>query len=207
MIFNGVWLAYYLLQRDRAEPARERIARVACGVTPVLVAGALFAWYNWARFGQPLEMGLNWHNVSPYFQADFARYGVFNIHYLGQNLYYQFVAYTVLTSDQVLGGGLFWMTPVLIGAPYALWATRRSLLTWALVLSAVLVYIPIGLVMGTGFLTFGPRYLLDLMVPIVVLTARGIRRWNLDVLQGLMIVSWMTYLVGSITWLLWGLNF
>jgi hypothetical protein len=70
-----------------------------------------------------------------------------------------------------------------------------------LVLTAVLVYIPIGLVMGIGY-AFGPRYLLDLTVPLVTLTAIGIRRWNISVLQILLIISVAMYLVGSILILL-----
>jgi len=58
------------------------------------------------------------------------------------------------------------------------------------------MYIPIGLVMGTGYL-FGSRYLLDLMVPLVVLTAIGIRHWRLDILQILMLISWTTFVIGT----------
>src|SRR4029078_5824670 len=115
---------------------------------------------------------------------------------------YQFFAYTVFSDERWLGGGLFWMTPVLLGAFAGLWAGRRSGLNWALLASCVLIYIPIGLLMGTGYLTFGPRYLLDLMVPLLILTALGIRRGRMDVLQLLMIVSCVTFLSGSLLWLL-----
>lgn len=79
---------------------------------------------------------------------------------------------------------------------------RRNALTWALLLSCVLTYIPIGLCMGTGYITFGPRYLLDLTVPLVVLTAICIRRWRLDVLYLLLAVSCITYAIGSTMWAL-----
>jgi len=101
-----------------------------------------------------------------------------------------------------MGGGLFWMTPLFLAAPYAAWRGRREPLIWALLLSCVLIYLPIGLLMGTGYLTFGPRYLLDLFVPLLVLTALGLRRWRLDLLQLLMIVGWLTYAAGSALWLL-----
>jgi hypothetical protein len=60
------------------------------------------------------------------------------------------------------------MTPILLAAPYAVWKERRDLLVWVLVVTCILVYIPIGLLMGTGWVTFGPRYLLDLMPPLLV---------------------------------------
>ncbi len=202
MLFNGVWLAYYMLRRDHAKPRGAQLLAALCGLAPIV--GALLAqgWYNWARFGNPLDMGLAWHKVSDFFRADFERYGTFSLHYLPNNLYYQFVNYTVFTQQQWLGGGLFWMTPVLLGAPAAVWLYRRNALTWALLLSCALTYIPIGLCMGTGYITFGPRYLLDLMVPLVVLTALGIRRWRLDVLYLLLAVSCVTYAIGSTMWAL-----
>ena len=202
MLFNGVWLAYYMLRRDRARPRGKQFLAALCGLAPI--AGALLAqgWYNWARFGHPLDMGLKWHKVSDFFRADFERYGTFSLHYLPNNLYYEFVNYTVFTQQQWLGGGLFWMTPVLLGAPVAVWLYRRNTIIWALLLSCALTYIPIGLCMGTGYITFGPRYLLDLMVPIIVLTAIGIRRWRLDVLYLLLAVSCVTYVIGSTMWAL-----
>lgn len=214
LLFNGVWLAYYLLRRDWSNPARERLLRAAVGLLPVIVALGLMGWYNAARFGNPTEFGVNWQRYGAPLLADFARYGVFNLHYLPKNLYYQFVGHPFLLDRQLfpvdprtdsplwMGGGLFWMTPVFLAAPYAAWRGRREPIVWALLLSSILIYIPIGLLMGTGYLTFGPRYLLDLFVPLIVLTALGIRRWRLDLLQLLMIVSWLTYIAGSLLWLL-----
>lgn len=200
MLFNGIWLAYYMLRRDRSRPIRRQISYALCGLAPIIGALLMQGWYNWARFGNPLDMGLKWHMVSDFFRADFERHGTFSLYYLPVNLYYEFVAYTVFTPQQWMGGGLFWMTPVLLGAPAALWLNRRNSLTWALLASCVFTYIPIGLCMGTGYITFGPRYLLDLMVPIVVLTAIGIRHWRLGLLQILLAVSCATYATGSVLW-------
>jgi hypothetical protein len=210
LLFNGVWLALYLLWRDRKQPLGRRAAAAACGLAPLAVALALFGLYNAARFGSPTEMGLAWHNVNPFFREDFERYGAFDLHYLPTNLYWQFLAHPLFaTGDRRwMGGGLFWMTPILLGAPYAVWRGRRDWLVWALVASCALIYIPIGLLMGTGYITFGPRYLLDLMVPLLVLTALGIRRWPLPVLAAQTAIGCTTYLYGSWLWLLtderWG---
>lgn len=202
LVFNGVWIAYYLLHRDRQHPWRQQAANLVCGLAPLVGGLLLLGWYNAARFGSPTEMGLAWHDVNGFFRPDFERYGVFSLHYLPTNLYYQFVAYDLFSARRWLGGGLFWMTPILLGAPYALWRGRRDPLTWSLVLSCVLVYLPIGLLMGTGYFTFGPRYLLDLLVPLIVLTARGIRHWGVSLLLLLLLISCATYLFGSGVWLL-----
>ncbi len=146
-------------------------------------------------------MGLPWHNMTTQFRADFARYGMFSPHYLPTNLYHHFVAPPWTRSQMGVGGGLFWLTPVLLGAPVAVWQGRRSPLVWLLVLSGALVYLPVGLVMGTGYV-FGSRYLLDLLPLLVVLTARGIRSWRLDVLQVLLIISCGIHLIGSVLMLI-----
>lgn len=201
ILFNGVWLAYIMLRRDWAAPWRRKLLLIAAGLLPVLLALGLQGWYNWVRFASPFNMGLAWHNVAPIFADDFARYGAFNLHYLPINLRYQFLAYTVFDPvEREFGGGIFWMTPLLFGALAALWTQRRQLLTWMLALSCFLSYIPIGLCMGTGYRTFGPRYLLDLFVPLLVLTALGIRRWPLRLLVLLLLIGCATYLAGSILW-------
>jgi hypothetical protein len=124
---------------------------------------------------------------------------------LPANLKEQFWSYPVFTSlqdQEWLGGGLFWLSPTLLAAPWAIMRNPRSRLVWALVLSAVIVYIPIGLLMGTGWVTYGPRYLLDLMVPVLVLAAIGIRRWPLPLVIGLTVISCASYIVGSRLWML-----
>lgn len=205
LLFNGIWLAYFMLHRDWGQPARERALRVAWGLAPVVAAIGLLAWYNLARFGSPAETGLRWHNVAPFFQEDFDRYGVFNLHYLATNLKEQFWSYPVFTpleEQEWLGGSLFWLSPTLLAAPWALLRHARNRLVWAVALSAVIVYIPIGLLMGTGWVTYGPRYLLDLMVPILVLAAIGIRHWPVSLVVVLTVISCASYIVGSRLWML-----
>lgn len=205
LLFNGIWLAYFLLRRDWGQPWRERLARAAWGLAPVAVAVAALGWYNWARFGSPTETGLRWHDVADFFAEDFRRYGVFSLHYLGTNLREQFWSYPVFTpreEQKWLGGGLFWMSPPLLAAPWAIVRHARERLIWALVASCVVVYIPIGLLMGTGWVTYGPRYLLDLFVPILVLAAIGLRRWPLPLVLALTAIACATYILGSQLWLL-----
>jgi hypothetical protein len=201
LLFNGVWLAFVLLRRDGRRGLRWLLTSSALGLSPLMLGFALLGWYNAARFGNPLDSGLAWHNMSDFFRADYARYGVFNLHYLPTNLYHHFLAPPITLSQKGTGWGFFFMTPVFVGALYALWRDRCQLITSALAVSAMLTYIPIGLVMGTGYL-FGPRYLLDLMVPIVVLTARGIAQWPFRVLRPLFLIGIATFMLGWIL-LLW----
>lgn len=200
LLFNGIWLAYIMLRRDWHQPRRQLVPAMLCGIAPVAITLALIGWYNVARFGSPFETGLSWQILPDATKSDFQNYGQFDLYYIPRNLYYHFGGYTLFTDERWRGGGIFWMTPVLLGAPYALWRARANWLTWALALSCAVMYIPIVTYMSPGGLTFGPRYLLDLMVPFLILTALGIRKWRLDVLQVLLIISCATYIVGSIFW-------
>ena len=196
LLCGGLWLAYYLLRRDRCRPWRWWLSAAALGLAPVVVALLLLSWYNAARFGDPRELGLPWHNMSDFFRADYERHGMFSPHYLPINLYYHFLAPPFTALQRGMGGGFFWMTPVFLAAPHAAWVERRQGLVRALVLSCALLYVPIGLVMGVGYL-YGSRYLLDLFAPLLVLAALGVGRWRLDWLQVACIASVACFAAGS----------
>jgi hypothetical protein len=68
---------------------------------------------------------------------------------------------------------------------------------WALLGSMFLVAIPILLLMGTGWVQFGPRYTLDFTVPLLLLTAAGLRRWPIKLIVLLLLISIMHYILGT----------
>jgi hypothetical protein len=51
--------------------------------------------------------------------------------------------------------------------------------------------------MGTGWVQFGPRYTLDFTVPLLLLTAIGLRRWPINVIMLLLLISIMHYILGT----------
>jgi hypothetical protein len=69
---------------------------------------------------------------------------------------------------------------------------------WALISTIILVNIPILLVMGTGWPEFGPRYTLDFTVPLLLLTAIGVRRWPTWLLALLTAISIVSYIIGTL---------
>ena len=68
----------------------------------------------------------------------------------------------------------------------------------ALAGSMLLVAIPILLLMGTGWLQFGPRYTLDFTVPLLLLTAIGIRRVPLPLMVLLTAIAVLQYAAGTL---------
>lgn len=199
LVLGGLWPAWYLLYEHRLEGWRRIAGYIMWGSVPVVVAVALFGLYNWLRFGSPLDNGLAYHRMANIFVRDYQLYGAFNLYYLPTNLFYQFVAYPLpFRPKSTFGGSLFLLSPVFFGAIWAMVRGHQRLSNWMLVMTVLLVAIPILLLMGTGWVQWGPRYTLDYTVPLLLLTAAGVRRWPVWLLGLLTAVSIIHYIVGTI---------
>lgn len=190
LILLGVFPAWLLLREHWDQHWWKLIRLTALALVPILISIGLIGWYNYARFGNPLEIGYQFHQMDPFFRPLYAQYGPFNLHYLPTNLYYQFIFYPFPARwDSAMGGSVFLLSPLFFGALWSLWQDRRQASTWVLLAAFIIGYIPIGLLMGTGYFQYGPRYLLDLAIPLMLLTAQGIRRWPLWLVSGLVLIS------------------
>jgi hypothetical protein len=201
LVLVGVWPAIFLLVQHWHEGWRRVLGYVLAGLLPVVIAIGLLAWYNAARFGSPTDNGLAYHQMSEFFRADYEQYGAFNLHYLPTNLYYQYVFYPLpITWETPLGGSLFLLSPVFFGALWGVVAGKPRWSTTMLMLSVLLPAVPILLLMGTGWQQWGPRYTLDFTVPLLLLTAIGIKRWPRAVLLLLTLIGIVHYAIGT-AWL------
>lgn len=198
------WAAWYLwVSRDRSD--RLAIIRISlAGLAPVAVAAMLQGGYNYLRFGNPLDYGLAYHQMAGRFQADYQSYGAFSLHYLPTNLFYDFVAFPLLSlleiqpaADLWMGGSLFLMSPVFL---LAVWGTFRWFRShgWALALSCGVGLVPALVLMGTGWMTYGPRYTFDITVPLLVATALGASIVPTSLLARLSMISFVVYLPGAV---------
>ncbi len=197
LVFAGVWPAYYLLNRYRFE--RHRLVRyMVVGLMPVVLAIAFIGLYNYLRFGNMFDNGLAYHDMVREFRSDYEHFGAFSLHYVPTNFFYQYVAYPLpLRDSSYQGGSLFLLSPVFFGVFWAFTEKRSRLSALVLVVTIVLVAIPILLLMGTGWVQYGPRYTLDFTVPLLLLTALGIRRWSIWLVTLLISVSIGHYLIGT----------
>jgi hypothetical protein len=136
------------------------------------------------------------------FLEEFPIYGAFNIHYLPKNLYYQLIYYPFPPRwDFFMGGSLFLLSPVFFGTFWGIFKGRPKLSVLFLLLTILALYIPISLLMGTGWVQFGPRYTLDFTVPLLLLTAMGISSWPNSVLGLLTAISIVHYISGTLLWI------
>lgn len=204
LLFAGIWPAWYLAREhlrgaSLSKDWRRLAGYAVLGLLPLALGGMAFLAYNWVRFGSPTNVGLDYHMMSVTFAADYARYGAFNLHYAPINLYYQYVFYPFpLREETLMGGSLFLLSPVFFAALWALWKGRRQASTWILLATILVVNIPILLLMGTGWIQFGPRYTLDFTVPLLFLTAAGLENWDDRLVGALTAISMVQYLVGAL---------
>jgi hypothetical protein len=137
------------------------------------------------------------------FVEDYRNYGAFHIHYLPINFFYQYIYYPLpYRPGTFMGGSLFLLSPVFFYLFEGLRRRYRSFDTWVLLVSVLATSIPILLLMGTGWVQFGPRYTLDFMVPLLLLTALGVQFASRRILAVLVILSIVQYLVG-VTYLIY----
>ncbi len=201
LAFAGLWPAVWLLYRNWDRRWARLAGDVVAGLLPVVAAVALLGVYNYLRFGDLFDNGIPYHRMSEFFRRDYERYGTFNLHYIPTNFWYQYVFYPFpLSGESLQGGSLFLLTPMFVGALGGTFLARPRWSGWVLAATVVLVALPILLLMGTGWHQFGPRYTLDFGVPLLLLTALGIRRWPLPLLALCTLVAVVQYLIGTL-WL------
>jgi hypothetical protein len=66
---------------------------------------------------------------------------------------------------------------------------------WLWTISVAATSIPILLLMGTGWKQFGPRYTLDFTIPLLLLTASGVKRASKPLFAGLIAISVLQYIL------------
>ena len=198
LLFTGIWPAWHLLKKNW--DIRPRLySSLVLFVLPLFVFGLSFLGYNFTRFGDPLELGIRYHKMAPLFVEEYQKYGAFNLHYLPINFFYQYIWYPFpFTEETLMGGSLFLLSPVFFLLFPGLVHQYRSVDTWILVVSILATSIPILLLMGTGWMQFGPRYTFDFTVPLLLLTAQGGQFVSKRILALLVLIAIVQYFIGTL---------
>jgi hypothetical protein len=146
-------------------------------VAPVVVAAALHAAYNFARFGSPGDAGYHYMLMGQDFQDLVARYGRFSLHFLKDNLM------GWLFRGPYFDGSVWKPDPhgmsLLLTTPYLLlllWPRRWTRLEGLALASFVLCVTPSLLYYNDGWVHFGQRFALDGIVLALVAASYGAAR-------------------------------
>lgn len=197
LITVGIWPAFYLISRHWKKPKSELIRMCLIGLIPLLIITASMAYYNDSRFGSVFDNGLKLHNMSDLLREDFERYGLFHIHFLARNFFYQFMSYPFLSDSPLQffqGGSLFLLTPIFFFVFNKKQMKKRdSFILW---ITLIISNIPILLYFNTGFVQMGPRFSMDYLAPLFLLTATGLQPMRRLVLFLLAFISVFHYFIG-----------
>jgi len=186
LIVLGLWPGYYLYEKYKDRGWRWLLSSGLLFLFPILLSLGLFLLYNYARFGNPFEIGYSYHLMNEFFVEDYRKYGAFSLHYVPINFYYQYIYYPFPLSEE---------SPLFFGVFFAYHKD-----TWkhalALTITILLTSVPIFLIMGTGWPQFGPRYTLDFTLPLLLMTAMGVRNWPNIIIYLLVLISIAHYVLG-----------
>jgi hypothetical protein len=156
----------------------EILRTAALFALPVLAIALPTAWMNQARFGNPLEFG-HAHLFNNRVNADIARWGLFNYHYLERNLHAAFTRLPLLVSTEGAlpqlsfdpdGMSLFVTTPLFL---LLLWPKAKPRLHRILWATVAAVSVPGFFYQNTGWRQFGFRFSLDYTPYLFLLLAIG----------------------------------
>ncbi len=160
-----------LLVKDEGFP-RKPVLFLSALAVPI----ALLAYFNFVRFGSPIETGYLQHSYAAYFAADIEKYGFFNIHYLPKHLYTillmppEYLDRWPFLRPMPDGMSIFLTTPAVFYAFKAGCSERMHYWAGAAIIAILL---PTVLWFSTGWVQFGYRYSLDFMPLLLILICAG----------------------------------
>lgn len=204
-IFIAIFLAWYLISRHKDRGWRSLVIYCLLGLLPVLITLGFISGYNYVRFGSFFEAGVRDQLTTEGYFYNYHRYGLFSLHYFPMNFYYTYIYYPVIslfTQGWLAswGGSIFLLGPLFFASLTAIYTERRNPDMWFLLLSFLLGNLPILLLMAPNY-QFGSRYALDFIVPMLVLTALGMKRWPTRLVMLLVAISALDYLTGALMYL------
>ncbi len=193
----GVWMALSFLARpttvlaaipfglvmlwQHRDRLRSEAAAALAMAVPLAVGLAVYGWYNWARFGAPLEAGYGLTYLPQQALEQRRELGLFAIGQIPENLRLALLAlperlshFPYLTANP-FGLSMLLVSPALITSLWGGFRDSEARLLW---IAAGLVAVPVFLYYGGGWIQYGFRYALDFTPFLVALMAIGASRWR-----------------------------
>jgi len=172
-LFAFPFFLFYLARRSDNGGQRHwrgTSLRFLLGLSSPIIAYMVF---NWARFGDPLEGGYGHLYIRSPGLERFQQFGLFNVHYLPENVYTTLFAAPRPSPDfpflvpELMGQALIFTSPFLFYAFCGKGKDRERFVVWMCVL---LILGPQLLYFNNGFAQFGYRFALD-FIPLLILPA------------------------------------
>ncbi len=141
---------------------------------PVIIGVGLLLSYNYLRFGNFLDFEYGNLNGAGQILQDVANYGLFSPHFMPFNLYYMFLAPPPLSAECGFFLTRGWGMSMFATTPAIIYLFRRFKISWWTIgcwCSILLSVIVLSMYSNNGALQYGFRYLLDFIIPVVMLVA------------------------------------
>ena len=194
-----------LIWQNRATLVAASRTAVAFGL-PIAAAIGAYGWFNWVRFGSPLESGYAISLLRESTLEARRAEGVFAIAHIPENLRLALLSGLEridkfpYIGPSKFGLSMLLVSPALLTAVWAGFRDRTAQLLW---LAAAIVAVPVFLYYGGGYVQYGFRYSLDFTPFLVALMAIGAGRWigrpeRLLILAG--VASVMVGIVIGVEW-------
>jgi len=199
----GLALVLYPKEAGRI-PWKSFLAWAVQSAVPVVAAVATLLGYNYIRFDNFFDFGYVTIHTAEWLSDAVRTYGMFNPHFIPANLYAMFIKLPILEmrdgclyySPTHEGISMLAMTPALI---YIFRRWKINLWTISAGLSIVLSLGLLVLYHNTGAWQLGYRYLMDFLLPVLLLLAIAVGKrpgWLFRVLVGISVA-------GNLAGILW----
>lgn len=206
-----LFFAADLLIRKKKLQRKELVSHLLALFIPVMISGLCLLWYNYARFGNPLDngyMGINNWTIPIERRFETINYGLFQLRNVPMNIYYYFIK----TVDPVLVNhfGDFGQTFILkppyiklsypgtsffVSAPiflYVFSAIRKKIKTREVWLALIPTVTTLSILMfyyWPGWRQVGPRYTADFLPFTYIVLLFAFRKSSLGLFPKLLITA------------------
>lgn len=173
---------------------------------PVIGCVGLLLLYNFLRFENFMDFGYVTVNSASWIMDAVRTYGMFNIHFLPVNFYTMFLK---MPTFEWTGGGLYYSpggfegTSILAMTPAMIFLFRRFKLNWWTIGAWLSVLLTAGMLLlyhNTGSWQLGYRYLMDFILPVLLLMAVGVGKRASPVFIALALLSILINAAGVNWW-------
>lgn len=173
----ALFLQIQIDKQERWSPRRV-IIWVVLSLIPVILAGAGLLFYNYLRFHSFMDFGYADIQGDSNLVAAIASFGMFSIHYMPRNLSIMFLKLPDLVSHPPYISPSITGMSMLVTTPAFIFLFRRyEKRAWIIGagLSVFLSLLLLSMYHNTGTAQFGYRYILDLIIPLMMLMAVNIK--------------------------------
>jgi len=196
---------YFFYQEDGKFNFLRSMKWAVQSAIPIGLAGVLLLYYNYIRFGDFTDFGYVTINSAEWLMSAVKTYGIFNSHFLPINAKMMFlkrpyISFTDLCfyySPSRDGVSILSMSPAII---YLFRRFKFNIWTAGAWISVILSIVLLLFYHNTGAAQLGYRYLMDFILPVLLLLGIGIGRISSWLFKALVVLSIASYALGIIWW-------